>query len=235
MSTNAPNPAPRGTPEVILFDVGNTLLFPNWGRILAPLTAVGVTTTPEQLQAIERKTKKQFDGEMTSGRGKVDHSFWEIFYGHLLELLQLPDSKLRQQLTEATRLSANWNIIRPGTREILQRLARRYHIGVISNADGKIDEVLTQCKIGDCFLHITDSGIVGHEKPHPAIFAAALEKMKVAADRAMYVGDVYSVDYFGAISAGMRVILFDVLGVYRNDGLSRVESLQEFEEQLENR
>ena len=235
MSTNAPNPAPRGEPEVILFDVGNTLLFPNWGRILAPLTTVGVTTTPEQLHAIERKTKKQFDGEMTSGRGKVDHSFWEIFYGHLLELLQLPDSKLRQQLTEATRLSANWNIIRPGTREILQRLARRYHIGVISNADGKIDEVLTQCKIGDCFLHITDSGIVGHEKPHPAIFAAALEKMKVAAQRAMYVGDVYSVDYLGATSAGMQATLFDVSGAYRNDGLPRVESLQEFEEQLESR
>ena len=59
MSTSAPSPATRGTPEVILFDVGNTLLFPNWGRILAPLTAIGVTTTREQLQAIERKTKKQ--------------------------------------------------------------------------------------------------------------------------------------------------------------------------------
>jgi FMN phosphatase YigB (HAD superfamily) len=176
MSTSAPNPATRGTPEVILFDVGNTLLFPNWGRILAPLIAIGVTTTREQLQAIERKTKKQFDDEMKSARGKVDHSFWEIFYDHLLELLQLPDANLRQQLTNATRLSANWNIIRPGTREVLQRLSRRYHIGVISNADGKIDEVLTQCKIGDCFLHITDSGIVGHEKPHPAIFAAAFGK-----------------------------------------------------------
>jgi len=65
--------------------------------------------------------------------------------------------------------------------------------------------------------------------------AAALEKMKVAADRAMYVGDVYSVDYLGATSAGMQAILFDVSGAYQNDGLPRVESLQEFEEQLENR
>jgi hypothetical protein len=33
----------------------------------------------------------------------------------------------------------------------------------------------------------------------------------------------------------MQATLFDVSGAYRNDGLPRVESLQEFEEQLENR
>lgn len=234
MSNKASSPTNRSTPEVVFFDVGNTLLFPNWPTILAPLTANGVAATTEQLRATERRTKKQFDQEMKNTAGRVDHSFWEIFYGHLLELLHLDDGQIRRQLTEATRLSANWNVIRPGTREILQRIARKYRIGVISNADGKIDNALTQCKIGDCFLHIIDSGIVGHEKPHPAIFAAALEKMKVPAERAMYIGDVYSVDYLGATRAGMQATLFDVSGAYRDDGLPRVESLQELEKRLEN-
>jgi HAD superfamily hydrolase (TIGR01549 family) len=220
-------------PEAILFDVGNTLLFPNWPRILVPLRARGVWPPPDQLQETERRTKHQFDQEMLTRQGKVDHSFWEMFYTRLLEAVGQSDSGLRQQLIQATHTSANWDIIQPKTREILQRLAQRFRIGVISNADGKIDKVLTVCGIGYCFLHITDSGIVGHEKPHPAIFAAALEKMRIPAEHAMYVGDVYSVDYVGATKAGMQAILLDVVGAYRDDGLPRVESLVELELALE--
>lgn len=223
----------KKTPEAILFDVGNTLLFPNWPRILAPLRARGVWPGPKELQEIERKTKRQFDQEMVRGRGRVDHSFWEIFYTHLLEALGQPDSGLRQELMRATGTSANWDIIQPGTREILQRIAQRFRTGVISNADGKIDQVLTVCGIGDCFLHITDSGIIGHEKPHPAIFAAALDQMMIPAERAMYVGDVYSVDYVGATKVGMQAVLMDRAGAYRDNGLPRVDSLRELEVLLE--
>jgi HAD superfamily hydrolase (TIGR01509 family) len=222
----------QNSPEVILFDVGNTLLFPNWPRILAPLRARGVSPDPEELQETERKTKRQFDREMVSGHGKVDHSFWEIFYTQLLDLLAHPDPILRQQLMQATHTSANWDIVPPGTRETLQSIAQQFRIGVISNADGKIDQVLSVCGIGDCFLHVTDSGIVGHEKPHPAIFAAALEKMQVHAKRALYVGDVFSVDYVGATNVGMQAILMDVAGTYRENGLPRVESLKELEKAL---
>jgi putative hydrolase of the HAD superfamily len=114
----------------------------------------------------------------------------------------------------------------------MERIGARYRIGVISNADGKIAEVLKVCGICDCFLSITDSGIIGHEKPHPAIFAAALQTMDVEPQRALYVGDVYSVDYLGATTAGMQAVLFDVAGAYRQRGLPRVESLQELEDML---
>jgi putative hydrolase of the HAD superfamily len=223
----------RNSPEVILFDVGNTLLFPNWPRILAPLRTRGVWPGATELRDVERKTKRQFDREMVSGHGKVDHSFWQTFYIHLLKSLGEPDPDLQQQLIQATHTSANWDIVQPETREILQRIAQQFQIGVISNADGKIDQVLNVCGIGDCFLHVTDSGIVGHEKPHPAIFAAALEKMKAPAERALYVGDVYSVDYVGATNVGMQAILMDVAGAYRENGLPRVESLMELEMALE--
>jgi putative hydrolase of the HAD superfamily len=218
--------------QVVLFDVGNTLLFPNWPRILEPLRARGVWPQPEILQETERKTKRQFDQEMEGGQGRVDHSFWEIFYTHLLTSVSHREPELLKKLMQATHSSANWDVVRPQTREILQRISQRYRTGVISNADGKIDRVLDICGIGDCFLHVTDSGIVGHEKPHPAIFAAALEKMNVSPERAVYVGDVYSVDYLGATKAGMQAILFDVAGAYREDGLPRVESLAELEKVL---
>jgi putative hydrolase of the HAD superfamily len=136
-------------------------------------------------------------------------------------------------LVENTRKSANWDQILPGTRDALERLRNQYAIAVISNADGKIDAVLRSCGIVDCFQSITDSGIVGLEKPHPAIFEAALREMNAEAAESLYVGDVYSVDYVGAHAAGMQAVLFDVSGAYRERDLPRVESLIELEKWLE--
>jgi len=217
--------------KAIFFDVGNTLLFPDRTHILAPLHQRKLTPSLEQWHAIERKTKKQFD-DILQHDGKADHSFGYRFYSNLLQELGVQDDALRDEMVGATRVSANWCEIRPGTREILQRLGQRYPLAVISNADGKIVNVLERCGIADCFLAITDSGLVGHEKPHPAIFEAALRGMKAAPEESLYVGDVYSVDYLGATQAGMQAVLFDVSGAYRESGLPRVESLEELERKV---
>ena len=215
----------------IFFDVGNTLLFPNRDRILAPLTKMGVYTTIEQLRSLERRTKKEFDSLLES-EGHADHPFWYIFYTHLLQELGVADDALRATLVKATQDSANWDGIRPGTCEALKMISERYRIGVISNSDGKVNESLRRCGIEECFLSIVDSGNVGHEKPHPAIFAAALRAMGARAEESLYVGDVYSVDYLGATRAGMEALLFDVAGAYRDRGLPRVESLEELQQWL---
>ena len=56
--------------------------------------------------------------------------------------------------------------------------------------------------------------------------------MDVSPEQSLYVGDMYSVDYLGATGAGMRAILFDVSGAYRDSGLPRVESLEELEQKV---
>jgi len=214
----------------IFFDVGNTLLFPNRARMLAPLPAEKHPTLQEW-QALERRTKKEFDQGLMSGR--VDRGFWWTFHTYLLKEKDAFDDGVRDVLVENTQQSANWDQILPGTREALDRIRNKYAIAVISNADGRIDAVLARCGISDCFASITDSGNVGREKPHPAIFAAALEAMKADPAESLYVGDVYSVDYVGARNAGMNAVLFDVAGAYRDNGHPRVESLAELENWLE--
>jgi HAD superfamily hydrolase (TIGR01509 family) len=221
-------------PKAIFFDVGNTLLFPNRERILEPLRRRGLVPSDGQLRALERRTKKQFDALLEHNH-KPDHGFWYLFYSHLLEELALEDDRLRDALVAATRVSANWCEIRPGTREVLRHIAEAHQIGVISNADGKIADVLSHCGIADCFRTITDSGLVGHEKPDAAIFQAAVRDMGVPAEKSLYVGDVYSIDYLGATRAGMQAVLLDVAGVYLDDDLPRVESLEELDLKLEGR
>ena len=219
------------TARAIFFDVGNTLLFPDRERIYAPLYQHNIVPAPELLRSIECRTKSEFDA-LLQQTGAVDHGFWYMFYSHLFEELGLQQDGLRDSLVAATRVSANWGAIRPGTREILQRIGKKYRIGVISNSDGKIAALLERSGIADCFLNITDSGLVGREKPHPAIFQAALRTMDVAPEDSLYVGDMYSVDYLGATGVGMQAMLFDVCGAYRKMNLPRVESLEELEGKL---
>jgi HAD superfamily hydrolase (TIGR01509 family) len=213
----------------IFFDVGNTLLFPNRAKLLAPI-AVDKRPTLNAWQALERRTKGEFDDELV--RGKIDHGFWWTFHTHLLNELGAFNEDLRDTLVQNTQNSANWDQILPGTREALERIRQQYAIAVISNSDGRISTVLGRCGICDCFASITDSGNVGHEKPHPAIFAAALREMKADPADSLYVGDVYSIDYIGARKAGMDAVLFDVSGAYRGREMPRVESLAELESWL---
>ena len=213
----------------IFFDVGNTLLFPNRRRILAPL-APDKHPSLNAWQALERRTKQEFDQGVLSG--KVDHGFWWTFYTNLLQDLGSLDENTRNRLVQNTQQSANWDQILPGTRESLDRIRQNFSTAVISNSDGKIDVVLGRCGIGDCFSSVTDSGNVGHEKPHPAIFTAALERMKADPAQSLYVGDVYSVDYVGARNMGMDAVMFDLAGAYRDRELPRVETLAGLEKWL---
>jgi HAD superfamily hydrolase (TIGR01509 family) len=220
--------------KAIFFDVGNTLLFPNRNKMLHSLHSRQVFPSEELLQKIERETKQEFDA-LVESHSAVDHGFWWMFYTRLLLELGIPDKSACEDLVARTQMSCNWCDIRPGTREALLRLGERYRLAVISNADGKIAEILAHCGIANCFETITDSGIVGQEKPHPAIFEAALESLGVRPEQALYTGDVYCIDYLGATAVGMQCVLFDVSGSYTQKSLPRVRSLEELEELLASR
>ena len=219
--------------KFIFFDVGNTLLFPNRERIHAPLAERGLTPEPEHLRDLERRTKREFDTRMI--KDGHDLGFWNMFYTQLLKEIRLHDHAVRDQLVANIRNSANWDQILPGTREQLQKIGQRYPIAVISNADGRIHEVLNRCDIYDSFRTITDSGLVGYEKPHPEIFRQALASMKAKPEESLYVGDVYSVDYLGATGASMQAVLMDIAGAYHDKGVPRVESLLELQSALQSR
>ena len=160
----------------VFFDVGNTLLFPNRERILAPLYERNIAPTEEQLWELEIEIKHKFDDIVEHG-GRADESFWSMFYRRLFEVLEINDDALRQQLVANTRKSANWDQPKPGTQEALGFIRKKYGTAVISNSDGKIADVVRRAGIAEGFLSITDSGIVGKEKPHSLIFETALEEL----------------------------------------------------------
>ncbi len=215
--------------QAIFFDVGNTLLFPNRNQMLAPLP-LERRPTLEQWHALERRTKLEFDEAVLSGN--PNYGFWRRFHSHLLDGME-NHSEIHEVLVRNAQNSALWDQILPGTCDVLNRIAQTSRIAVISNADGKVDHTLSRCGIAGCFESITDSGVLGFEKPRPEIFHAALATINARPEESLYVGDVYSVDYLGARNAGMDAVLLDVAGAYRDRDLPRVESLQQLESWLQ--
>jgi len=227
---------PQGTAvpiKAVFFDAGNTLVFSDPQRTLAPLRERGLHPTQEQLYAAERAAKLRQD-EARAHHRSVDAQFWDAYYGHLLRELDISDAALQAALVAQTRTSLNWRTIQPGTGDALRRLQSRFQLGIISNADGHIRELFETLALADCFAAFADSGLLGYEKPDPRIFRAALDSLGVAAQESCYVGDIYSIDYAGARAAGMHAVLMDLAGAYRGQGLPRVESLQELEVVLGN-
>jgi putative hydrolase of the HAD superfamily len=217
--------------EVIFFDVGGTLLFPDHEKTLIPLWNRGVRPTEAQLLVAERVARKEMD-QLVSHTAKVDQSYWDTYYSRLLSDVGVNDVALHGELVKLIRTSANWSRIRPDTFEVLASLKRRYRLAVISNSDGHMGERLATLGFRPYFEHVTDSGSVGHEKPAPQIFQAALSAMSVQADRALYLGDIYAIDYLGAQKAGMKAMLMDIADVYSQTDLPRIDSLAELEPRL---
>jgi putative hydrolase of the HAD superfamily len=92
----------------------------------------------------------------------------------------------------------------PGVRRALERLrARGLALAVLSNWDVGLHEHLARLELTPSFAAILTSAEVGVAKPDPALFRAALERLRVTPRRALHVGDD-TADEAGAAAAGMR-------------------------------
>jgi putative hydrolase of the HAD superfamily len=105
---------------------------------------------------------------------------------------------------------------------------RRLIVGVITNADAKILKTISNSGLGELLDVVTTSEEAKAEKPAASIFRLALEKSRLKASEAVFVGDQYQNDVVGATGAGIPAILLD-----RQDALPdgadyiRVKSLNE--------
>lgn len=213
--------------NTIFFDVGGTLVFPNPQGTLGPLFSRGIEPTAQHLNRAERAAKRALDDFYSKPRPvNTDHNYWDAYYTHLLGELGIDDDALKLDLMARARTSANWDRLQPNTANVLRELSRSYRLAVISNADGRIAQLLERLGVAEFFETITDSGKVGHEKPDPRIFAAAIGSVGADPARSLYIGDIYSVDYLGAQNSGMRALLLDRAGVYEDSPHPRVDSLE---------
>lgn len=90
---------------------------------------------------------------------------------------------------------------------LLHQLGGLYRLGLVSNFDHAptARDVLLRHGVARHFEVTLISDSFGRRKPHPAIFAAALQQLDVPPSQAIYVGDTHADDVVGARGAGMDV------------------------------
>ncbi len=112
-----------------------------------------------------------------------------------------------EQLSTATLDSLRFGSY-PDVPAALARLrARGLTLVVVSNWDVSLPAVLRNVGLEEMVDGVVTSAEVGHPKPAPEIFTAALTLAGCAPGRAVHVGDSLDQDIHGALAAGIPAVL----------------------------
>lgn len=227
--------------ECVFFDVGDTLTFLDVEQFAAHLSAFGITTSPAALLQGQASVRPYID-EAVIGRLEAyqqaqaagdEHDVMKLHEsadGYLRWIGAIVraaapgvDSDTRREAVSALRRSDDpqdgermFNRIEPAlvsTLDMLQTAGIK--LGVISNAEGTVEQRLHERGLGKYFDVIIDSAVVGIEKPYRGIFDLALERIGADAARTVHVGDFYGFDIVGARGVGITGVLMDPSQTYR--------------------
>jgi putative hydrolase of the HAD superfamily len=112
-------------------------------------------------------------------------TFFEAAYGHFAE-------------------AGVWELY-PEVTEVLEALAPRFELAVVSNFDGRLRMIFEHLAISKHFRHVFLSSELGADKPDPFIFQRALEVIGLAPGDVLHAGDDPERDWAAARAAGLEV------------------------------
>jgi putative hydrolase of the HAD superfamily len=230
--------------RAVFFDVGGTLAYPHpsfHAVITRVLADHGVAVTPEQVFAVEPQVWEAVEGYWAKG-GNYTRSdaesrrFWHWVYETFLRLLGVADpGDLPQQLYSEFVKHETYRLYPDSLPTLVALRESGLELGVISNWEEWLEQLLLHLEIQTFFQSLTISGTTGLEKPDPRIFALALESLGVAADEAAHVGDSLRHDVEGARAAGLLPILIDRRGDYPDGDYVRLTTLTDLPAALSQR
>jgi putative hydrolase of the HAD superfamily len=224
---------PGAMPAVaVTFDFGQTLCDLDTAMLARRLSERGVTASAARLEDAVTEAWRAYDGAI--GRGLGGHP-WKIFMARLLQISGV-DEPARGTAVDwlwTEQPSKNlWRRPIAGMIELCRELhARAVPVGVVSNSEGRLAELIDEIGWGGAFAVVADSGVLGIEKPDAAIFGWAAERLGVPLARIVHIGDSWGADVEGAMRAGLRAIWFRARaarplppGVVRADDASEVRA-----------
>ncbi len=201
--------------DAVLFDVGGVFLVPDRDKLQAVLEPFGGELTPDQA------FRAHYAGTAAMDAGRAPN--WLAYRDTIVRAAGVPPEQFAAAVSALEQhffTAAVWSTVVPGTVAALRALAEDgYAVGIVSNADGTIEQMLVRhavCQVGEGegvpVAVVVDSTVVGIDKPDPAIFHIALERLGVDAGRTVFVGDTAHADVDGALAAGITPLHLDPFG-----------------------
>lgn len=227
----------KPAPRAVLFDAGFTLTFHDGARIAAYAAKAGLHVDPAALERAEgalRAELRETEGVTLRTHADGGHRWHQHLYRRLLALAGVsgdPDrlDQVAAVILREHRLSNAWRRVGAGVREALARLrAAGLKLGVVSNSEGTIEQMLVEIDLREPFDAVVDSAVVGITKPDPRIFQIALDRLTVSPVETIVVGDSPSADVAGAHAAGLRAALIDPHSLYPWCSVPHFDDVAEF-------
>jgi HAD superfamily hydrolase (TIGR01509 family) len=118
-------------------------------------------------------------------------------------------TKIAGSLWDAQPTTNLWRKPIAGMFELARELqAQHIPVGIISNSEGRLAELLEELGQSTPFQVVVDSGRIGIDKPDPRIFEQAARALGIPLSDIVHVGDSWEADVIGALNAGARAIWF---------------------------
>ncbi|MFW9854210.1 MAG: HAD family hydrolase [Candidatus Thorarchaeota archaeon] len=225
--------------KAIYFNVGGTLIQPKRGTVPSQyanhLSAIlnKRISKPQVYEAFKNAERwvltRKRPGSLFSDLDQ--RKYQNAFYSVLGIQGRKQINRIEAELAE--RLEIEF-ILEKGVITMLESLTE-YKLGIVSNWDPSLRDLLTDFGILDYFDSVTISGEIGSGKPGSAIFKSALDDFpNVKAKETIYLGDDYQMDILPAKQLQINAVLYDKgpTGMHgrpfqRNADCPRVESLEE--------
>jgi len=199
--------------RAVAFDFGNTIV-PFGPAAIRQLNAALASTLTRHYDSVDGTRLdaiRASDRIQPYERGVVENDLPEICTNLVRELYgREPAAEVLDDLLR-TRYEAFLAVIElpEGVLPLLERLAGRYRLGLLSNyPDGDaVRTSMQQIGILHLFQQVVVSGDVGYCKPHATPFRTLAECLAVEPEAILFVGDNWLADVQGAKRSGMKAAL----------------------------
>jgi len=206
------------TYRAVFFDAGETLVHPapTFPDLFASIvTREGFPRAPEDVIAassvvMDRFSEAARDRVLWTTSPERSRAFWLGVYERMLDALDLPSGDgLRDTLYREFTDLRNYALF-DDVRGVLGDLAAAgLSLGIVSNFEAWLDELLAALGVRDAFPVRVISGVEGIEKPDPRIFELAMSRAGVGPEGSVYVGDNPEFDVDPPAALGMFTVLID--------------------------
>jgi putative hydrolase of the HAD superfamily len=228
--------------RAVFFDAGETLVHPapSFPELFAhvvtregyPRDSVAIS---EGLAMVTDEFRRASDANaLWTTSPERSRRFWLGVYDRFLDVLDLPrDDGLADTLYRAFTDRTNYASFDDVGAALQALRDAGLQLGVISNYEAWLEDLLLDLELTSLLSVRVVSGIEGVEKPDPAIFHLALQKVGLPASDVVYVGDVPDFDIDPAAAVGMFPVLIDRRGRHPDFTGPRVSDLRDLPALLE--